>query len=261
MVEAGADLAGVAQRAAAVVVVADQQRAEAGARAGRVGPATDHQLLGADALELEPVRRAGPGPVGRVRPLGDQPFPPALAGLPQVGLAVGVAVGAEPDRVAGPHAALEQAFAAAQRQRGDVVAGDDRGVEQVEVHGHAGGPGPGRVGDPQPALQPGEAGLRPVERDHLAVGDEPGRGAGVEGLDQLGVGARDLLVVAGEQAGAVLVADDDQPLAVELALEDPAGVGEVLPGQRREHRLHELRVAPVHEVALVLGEGLGEHVR
>jgi hypothetical protein len=54
VVEPGADLARVAQPA--VGVVADEQRAEAGAGALRVGPAAHDELLLVHALELEPVR-------------------------------------------------------------------------------------------------------------------------------------------------------------------------------------------------------------
>src|SRR3712207_7296716 len=39
--------------------VADEQRAEVGARTARRGEAADDQLLGARALELQPVARAG----------------------------------------------------------------------------------------------------------------------------------------------------------------------------------------------------------
>ena len=63
-VEAGADVAGVAQPAR-LVVDAEQQRAEPGARALRVGVAADHELLALRALELDPVGRAARH-VGRV---------------------------------------------------------------------------------------------------------------------------------------------------------------------------------------------------
>src|SRR5262245_8100142 len=54
--EAGPDLARVAE--AVAVEVADEQRAEVGARAARRGEAPDDELLRARALELEPVARA-----------------------------------------------------------------------------------------------------------------------------------------------------------------------------------------------------------
>src|SRR3954447_10388712 len=71
-VEPGADLAGVAQDA--VLVVADEQRAEADARALRLGEAADHDLLLEEALELEPVTRAA-GAVRRIGALGDHALP------------------------------------------------------------------------------------------------------------------------------------------------------------------------------------------
>ena len=91
------------------------------------------------ALELEPVGRAASGPVGRVGALGHQAFPAAPAGFAQVGLAVGVAVGAHPQRVAEVDGVAQQPFAGAQRQRGDVVPVEDEDVEQVQVDGDAGG--------------------------------------------------------------------------------------------------------------------------
>src|SRR5215210_563785 len=55
--EARAHLAGVAE--AVAVEVADEQRAEIGARPARRGEAADDELLRAGALELQPVPRAG----------------------------------------------------------------------------------------------------------------------------------------------------------------------------------------------------------
>src|SRR5690349_2146900 len=59
-VEPGADLPGEPQLARGVMPysVPDQQRAEALARALRIGPAADHELLRDLALHLHPVGRA-----------------------------------------------------------------------------------------------------------------------------------------------------------------------------------------------------------
>src|SRR5205823_705558 len=65
----------------AVLVVAEQQGSEMGARALRVGVAADDELLIQDALELEPRLRAAAGLVGSVRSLGDEPFPSLPARL------------------------------------------------------------------------------------------------------------------------------------------------------------------------------------
>src|SRR5215469_17845168 len=82
LAEAGADLARVRELAVGVVV-AEQQRAEAGPRPLRVGEAADDELLAALALELQPV--LGPsGSVRRVGALGDDPLPALGAGLPVV---------------------------------------------------------------------------------------------------------------------------------------------------------------------------------
>ena len=79
LVEARADLAGVAQLA--VLVVADEQRAELAARALRRREAADHQLLLGVALELQPVARAA-ADVGAVGALGDHALP-APSGRPR----------------------------------------------------------------------------------------------------------------------------------------------------------------------------------
>src|ERR1700749_3550380 len=76
LVKTGADLAGVLQLA--VAEVAQQQRAEVGARALGRGEAADDQLLAGLAFELEPV--AGSlGLVWAVRALGYDALPPLAA--------------------------------------------------------------------------------------------------------------------------------------------------------------------------------------
>ena len=76
--EAGADAAGIVQPALRVVV-AEVERAQAGAAAGGFGPAEDQQLLAAGALHLQPVVAAA-GTVGSVGLLADDPFQFHLAG-------------------------------------------------------------------------------------------------------------------------------------------------------------------------------------
>src|SRR5580704_17325978 len=96
LAESGAALAGVDELVTGVVV-AQQQRAEPGTGALRVGEAADDEFLAALALELQPV----PAPasvVGRVGALGDDALPAAGARLPVVGLAVGVDVFVEAQR-------------------------------------------------------------------------------------------------------------------------------------------------------------------
>src|SRR5262245_14904733 len=95
-VEAGADLAGVDELVAGVVV-AEQQGAEPGAGPAWVSEAADDEFLAALALELQPV--PGPaGAVGRIGTLGDDPLPAAGARLAEIRLAVGVLVLGEAQR-------------------------------------------------------------------------------------------------------------------------------------------------------------------
>ncbi len=95
LVEAAADAAGEAQ-VPGLVVDAEQQRADAGARALRVGPAADHELLALRALELDPGR-AAPRHVGRVGALADHPLEAHPAGVLEQLLRARVEVLAEAD--------------------------------------------------------------------------------------------------------------------------------------------------------------------
>src|SRR5699024_8246246 len=70
--ERGSHLAGIAQ--AAVVVVPDEQRAQTVPAPLRLRVSTDHQLLVAYALELQPVRRTAVV-IGAVTTLGDDSLP------------------------------------------------------------------------------------------------------------------------------------------------------------------------------------------
>ena len=72
-----ADLARVAEPLA--LVIADQERPEPDARALRVGPAGDDELLPPDALDLHPGVAAARD-VEAVQPLADDPFLGRLAG-------------------------------------------------------------------------------------------------------------------------------------------------------------------------------------
>src|SRR5215210_8624462 len=96
VVEAGAHLAGVAERA--VLVVAHEERAEVGPRSPRSGEAADHELLLRVALQLQPVARA----TARVRAVGalrDHALEPLLARLAEELLAVlALAMRVEADR-------------------------------------------------------------------------------------------------------------------------------------------------------------------
>ena len=225
MVEACADLAGVAQTL--VLLVAHQQRAEVRARPLRRGEAADHELLLEVALELEPVARAGGRAVRAVCALRDQPFEALAAGLAEQLRAVLVAVRA----VAHPPAELEglaqERLALAQWQVANVAAIVAQQVEHVQEDCHL---------LPRAPLQPREAGDAVLEGDELAVRDEVVHRLGLERLRHLAELARHVLVGAGDQADrAAAVAVGHAADAVELALEDPVRVVE---GLVREDGLH-----------------------
>ena len=101
------------------------------------------------------------------------------------------------------------------------------------------------------ALQSAEAGRRAVEGDDLAVEHERGAAGLVsgEGVGDLWVGGGEVLAAARAQAHAVVGAEREDPLAVELPLEDPTVVAEVVLGQGGEHRLDPARL--VRGVALL----------
>ena len=135
VVEAGADLPGVAERA--VLVVADEQGAELGARALRRREAADHELLLGVALQLQPVARA-PAGVGAVGALGDHALEALPARLAVELLAVlAVPVRVEADRALEVERAPQARLALAQRERAQVLALVARQVEDVQEHGHA----------------------------------------------------------------------------------------------------------------------------
>src|SRR4051812_29875262 len=129
VVEAGADLARVAQPA--VVVVADQERAELGARPLWRGVAADHELLALLALHLQPVARA-PVAVRAVGALGDETLPALAARLGEHRLPRPTAVRREPHAAGERQLRAQQPLAVEQRQRVDVAAVEPEDVEDVQ---------------------------------------------------------------------------------------------------------------------------------
>src|SRR4051794_21523923 len=160
LVEAGPDLAGVPQ--GAVVVVAEQERAELGARAPGRGVAADDELLALLALELQPVPRA-PVAVGAVGALSDHALPALAARLGEHRLARLVAVRRQAHAVRERQLRAQQALAGGQRQRADVAAVQPQDVEDVEEDADAAVAALGEAG---------EARLRALEGDDLAVDRE-----------------------------------------------------------------------------------------
>src|SRR6185437_8533139 len=72
-IESRARVPGVHQFA--IVVIAEQQRAQMLTRSARLGVAANDELLGEFHLELPPGTRAHPRLVHRIRALRDDPFP------------------------------------------------------------------------------------------------------------------------------------------------------------------------------------------
>ena len=129
--ESGTHVAGVAQRAV-FAVDAQQQRADAGARALRVGVAADDEFLPLAALELDPVGGA-PRHIGRVSALGDHAFQAQAARRRQYLLGRRVEHRAEPDLVLrlALDDALQHLAPILQGHVAQVVAGAIGKVEQV----------------------------------------------------------------------------------------------------------------------------------
>ncbi len=178
LAEAAADAPGVAQRAV-LVVDAEQQRthaAAAGALAGQ--PSSDHELLAAGALDLDPVRGAPAGLVDGGEPLGDHSLEPLLGG----GLEELAAVAH--DVVGHLHARSRQPQVRQPLAAGAVgVAGQRVSFQPQQVEDHVddrGGlhppPSLGRARDLHPLLEGGEA-RAPVggERHDLPVEDRATR--------------------------------------------------------------------------------------
>src|SRR6056297_184586 len=240
VVVAGADLACVAQ-VAVVIVIADQQGAEALALAFRLSEAGDDQFLAVVAFEFQPVAGAAVT-IARVGPLGDDALPAFVAGLFEERFAVLVPVGREVQRRVEAEQSPEQLLARSERQGIQIVPVDMQQIEDIEVNRDIGCTGRFRIGDLHSLLQTREAADVVLEGDRFAVDDEIGAVLLQAGLDQLGIGIVGLLAVAGQQSNLVVVAEKQQALAVELALVNPVGIGKALVGQRGQHRRHPFRV-------------------
>ncbi len=246
--EAGADRADVGE--AARLGDAHQQRPDpAGPATGTGPPAADHYLLITEVLDLEPVRRAAAGFVGRVEALGHDPLHALLAArLPHVGAR---RFGAEERRhglelIAVQLELLEQGPAVAVGQ------GDRRPTLQPQhIEDH--------VRDRDPDRQPGDS--RGIGHVHAALQGAEARppGVGIEGdqltiehgLDtverrrdrqHLGIRHGDVAVVARHRHDPPVLGVGDGADAVPLHLVGPVGVvrGAGQPAGRGQHRLDQV---------------------
>ena len=231
LAEAGADVACILQRAVGVVH-AEQQRAEIGARPGRIGIAGDHEFLAALALQLDPVGAARAA-VRRALALADDAFQAERERRLDHAVGRRVEHFAEADARRGRlrNHAVQQCAARFQRRDAQVVAIEVRQVEEVvdDVLGAA------RI---ERVLQRAEVGHALRIRHHdLAV--VPARRqarftqAALQGTE-LG---RPVVAVAGDELHVVAVDAGEHPVAVELDLVDPrAGIARRCVGKHGELR-------------------------
>ena len=217
-VEAGADLAG--EHEIVLFEVADQQRAQADARALRIGEAADDELLRRLALHLQPVRRAAVL-VRRVAPLGDDALP-SLAHARSHGFGSSSAVDALQRR-------LEAAARAA--TRGARSSGSGIDVAAVE-------PQRRRRRDTRPASS------QVISPSRITFVDRQAAMAAATRRNVL------RQPIAREQPDVGALLEREQADAVELALEDPFRSGEALLGQRRRHRFDPVGKGSAHPANL-----------
>ena len=221
-VEAGADLARVAQGSG--LVVADQQRADPDARAARLGEAADDDLLLEHALELEPVARAAAA-VGRVRALGDQTLPAGPARALIGRQARPRDRGAHLQRRAGPQRRHERGVPVALRPVAQVRPVEPEQVERPQRRGAV-------------ALQRLEPQRLAVvgHRDDLPVDDRV-----AERLERFRDGrVHERALVARAQRDRALVHEGETAHTVELAFEHPVVAQLTLVAERGEHGIDPL---------------------
>src|SRR6267142_2587907 len=130
-VEAGPDLAGIDEPAAAVI--AQQQCPETDSVPVRLGISADDEFLLADALEFQPIARS-PGDVCAVSILCDHPLPSTSARLPIVSFALGLTMVGEPQRPIEPEAVSKELLAVSERNLPRVVVIEIEHVEQIETY-------------------------------------------------------------------------------------------------------------------------------
>ena len=137
----------------------------------------------------------------------------------------------ETDRVVEGDGVAEKRFAREQRQGGKVVAVEPDQIEEVEVDGHRGDVYGARSRVLHPSLQAGERRHIAVERNDLAVRDEPRTFVTQDRVAQVGVMRRAILLVSGEQPNGGPASPQEQALPVELRLIHPRRIREDIFGQ------------------------------
>src|SRR5260221_8782125 len=235
MIEAGADPAGIAQFAA-VVVVAEEQRAEALARAAGIAEADDDELLAIAAFDLEPAPAAARH-IGRVALLGDDAFEGVGAGVLEefrTARILVIAIAQDAARLAGDEA-LQCRLAVNEPHPEEVAVAEIEEVEAV-IDERAG------LAVRKRLLQGGKPRLAVGgERDDLAVEHRlVNRQRGHDGGD-LGEFSRPVETVAGEQGRLAARQPRQDAIAVELDLVQPVVAARRVIDQRRQLRLGRAR--------------------
>ncbi len=213
---------------------AQQQRAEAGARALRVGIATDHELLPLPALELDPVGRPA-GPVGRRHALADHALEaePASRGDQLAGRCLERV--AEAHRIAAGlgHERAQRLPALCQRQAPQVMAVEEGQIEDIEdqaaaVHRAVVRAARRAASGPAPALEGVLQRLEirnavPVGHHDFAIDPAGLHRQGTHGARQAGHAVGPVVAVAGDEAHLAAFDPGEDAVAVELELEHPFG--------------------------------------
>ena len=94
------------------------------------------------------------------------------------------------------------------------------------------------MGHAEPPLQPPEPGLRPVERHDLPVHQQVTLALGCQSCSYFRERRRDLVPVPAHQPHVGAAGEAEAALTVQLPLENPAGTGERVAGERGQFRLH-----------------------
>ncbi len=243
VIEPAADVRDVDELLA--LVDAEQQRAESAARAARLGPSADDELLLADELQLRPIGRALARDVFGRRALGDQAFP-AFGNRSTVELApvAGHLLGDAQKRRAGiAEDAFERGAPRDQRHAAQVVRAVGNDVERDERRGRVVGLVHRLHVDAALEVLEADRPLPLVERDNLAVEDDAlldlQRKAGERLRD--GGELRGLVVAEARKKtdlrhGPARADVRDRPDAVVLGFVDEVRLDERNFGGRRQHR-------------------------
>ena len=233
--EARADLAGVAQ--AAVLVDADQERAEVDRLAGPLHPATDDELLLGTDLDLLPRHRPRSGHVRRAAVLGHDPLEAPIARGLEERDPLGLDMFAQADARIRAQDAGEEAAPFLERFVDERSAVKMKQVEDlVDERGRLGGHSPPL----DPGLEQRKIGFASrVESDDLAIDDRPARVEPGRRIEERPEVARRVLLAAGPESNALAVHDGLDAETVPLDLEQPVRIVEGRTDQRREHRRDE----------------------